>query len=243
MGQKKWSKVDAYVVEKLVPPDAVLEEALAANAAAGLPAIDVSPPQGKLLNLLVRMCGAKRVLEIGTLGGYSTIWMARALPADGRLVTLEFEPRHAAVAKANIERAGVADRVDIRIGRALDNLPRLASEGLGPFDFVFIDADKPGNPQYLDWALRLSRPGTVIVLDNVIRDGTVVESGSGDANVEGARAAFDFLGSDSRLAATALQTVGSKGYDGFAIAIVNRAQTKGAAPAAPEQVPIRSAYL
>jgi predicted O-methyltransferase YrrM len=221
VGQKKWSKVDAYVIEKLLPADAELEAALAANAAGGLPAIDVSPPQGKLLNLLVRMSGARRVLEIGTLGGYSTIWMARALPADGHLVTLEFEPRHAAVAKANIERAGLADRVDIRVGKAIDNLPGIAAEHLGPFDFIFIDADKPSNPQYLEWALKLSRPGTVIVLDNVIRDGAVIESKSGDVNVDGARGGFDFLGSNTQLTATALQTVGSKGYDGFAIAIVD----------------------
>lgn len=224
MGQKKWSKVDAYVAERLLPPDAVLEAALAANAANGLPPIDVSPPQGRLLNLLVRMSGARRVLEIGTLGGYSTICMARALPDDGRLLTLEFEPRHAAVAKANVERAGLSGKVDIRVGKALDNLPKVAAEGLGPFDFIFIDADKPSNPQYLDWALKLSQPGTVIVLDNVIRDGAVIKSKSGDANVEGARAGFDFLGSSSRLDATALQTVGSKGYDGFAIAIVNQRQ-------------------
>ncbi|MHB1109082.1 MAG: O-methyltransferase [Devosia sp.] len=221
MGQKKWSKVDAYIAEKLLPPDAVLAAALAANAADGLPPIDVSPPQGRLLNLLVRMNGARRVLEIGTLGGYSTIWMARALPEDGKLVTLEFEPRHAAVAKANIERAGLSGKVDIRVGKAIDNLPKVAAEGVGPFDFVFIDADKPSNPQYLDWALKLSRPGTVIVLDNVIRDGAVIKSKSGDANVEGARAGFDFFGGSSRLDAIALQTVGSKGYDGFAIGIVN----------------------
>ncbi|MHB1102135.1 MAG: O-methyltransferase [Devosia sp.] len=221
MGQKKWSKVDAYIAEKLLPPDAVLAAALAANAADGLPPIDVSPPQGRLLNLLVRMSGARRVLEIGTLGGYSTIWMARALPEDGKLVTLEFEPRHAAVAKANIERAGLSGKVDIRVGKAIDNLPKVAAEGMGPFDFVFIDADKPSNPQYLDWALKLSRSGTVIVLDNVIRDGAVIKSKSGDASVEGARVGFDFFGGSLRLDATALQTVGSKGYDGLAIAIVN----------------------
>ena len=221
MGKKKWSEVDAYIVEKLIPPDPVLEGTLAANAAGGLPPIDVSPPQGKLLNLLVRMSGARRVLEIGTLGGYSTIWMARALPSDGRLVTLEYEPRHAEVARANIERAGLSGKVDIRVGRAIDNLPGVAAEGLGPFDFVFIDADKPSNPLYLDWALKLARPGTVIVLDNVIRDGAVIEAASGDANVEGARAGFDVLGAAVRFDATALQIVGSKGYDGFAIAIVD----------------------
>jgi predicted O-methyltransferase YrrM len=219
MSRKTWSDVDAYVGEKLLPHDEVLEAVLRANAAAGLPSIDVSPPQGKLLNLLVRMSGARRVLEIGTLGGYSTIWMARALPADGKLVTLEREPRHAAVAKANFERAGVSAIVDIRVGRALDSLPELASEQVRPFDFIFIDADKPGNPQYLEWALRLARSGSVIVLDNVIREGAVIEADSSDANVEGARRGFDFL-TDPRLDATALQTVGSKGYDGFAIAVV-----------------------
>lgn len=220
MNKKTWSEVDAYVDEKLSPYDEVLEAVLRANAAAGLPAIDVSPPQGKFLNLLVRMSGASRVLEIGTLGGYSTIWMARALPPGGRLVTLEFEPRHAAVAKSNLERAGLSDVVEIRVRRALDSLPELAAEQAGPFDFVFIDADKPSNPQYLEWALRLARPGTVIVLDNVIREGAVIRADSGDANVDGARGGFDFLGADPRVDATALQTVGSKGYDGFAIAIV-----------------------
>ena len=220
MARQIWSKVDAYVVDKLLPADEVLDSALAANAASGLPPIDVSPPQGKLLNLLVRMSGARRVLEIGTLGGYSTIWMARALPADGRLVTLEYEPRHAAVAQANITRAGLANVVDIRVGKAIDTLPILAAEATGPFDFIFIDADKPGNPKYLDWALRLARAGTVIVLDNVIRDGAVIDANSGDVNVEGARAGFDVLGASSRIDATALQTVGSKGYDGFAIGIV-----------------------
>lgn len=220
MNKKTWSDVDAYVDEKLSPYDEVLEAVLRANAAAGLPAIDVSPPQGKFLNLLVRMSGASRVLEIGTLGGYSTIWMARALPPGGRLVTLEFEPRHAAVAKSNLERAGLSDVVEIRVRRALDSLPELAAEQAGPFDFVFIDADKPSNPQYLEWALRLARPGTVIVLDNVIREGAVIKADSGDANVDGARGGFDFLGAGPRVDATALQTVGSKGYDGFAIAIV-----------------------
>jgi len=179
----------------------------------------VSAAQGKLLSLLVRIRGASKVLEIGTLGGYSTIWMARGLPADGRIVTLELDPHHAKVARANFERAGVADRVDLRVGQALQSLAALGGENAGPFDLIFIDADKPNNPNYLDWAMRLSRPGTVIVCDNVIRDGAVVHEKSGDANVEGARAAFSFIGGDKRLDGTAIQTVGAKGYDGFAIAI------------------------
>lgn len=220
MDRDKWAEVDSYIADKLVQSDEVLQKALAANAAAGLPPIDVSPLQGKLLNLLVRFVQAKRVLEIGTLGGYSTIWMARALPADGRLVTLEFEPRHAAVAKRNIEAAGLSHLVDIRIGKAVNTLPQLAAEGVGPFDFIFIDADKPSNPLYLNWALKLSRTGTAIVLDNVIREGAVIDVDSTDVNVRGARSGFDFLSASPRIAATALQTVGSKGYDGFAIGIV-----------------------
>lgn len=221
MSARTWSQVDDYIVAKLLADDPVQDETLHRNAADGLPAIDVSAPQGKLLNLLVRMCGARRVLEIGTLGGYSTIWLARALPPDGSLVTLEFEPRHAATAKRNIERAGFADRVDIRVGAAVDTLPILEAEGAGPFDFIFIDADKPSNPAYLEWSLRLSRPGTVIVLDNVVRDGEVVDASNTDPRVIGTRAGFDFMGASPRLDATALQTVGSKGYDGFAIGIVS----------------------
>jgi len=221
VNQGQWSRVDDYIADRLLPPDPVLEATLAANAAAGLPAIDVSAVQGKLLNLLVAICGARRVLEVGTLGGYSTIWMARALPQHGRLVTLEYEPHHATVAQANIERAGLAAMVDIRVGKAIDTLPALFADGLGPFDFIFIDADKPSNPQYVDWAIRLSRPGTVVVLDNVVRNGAVVDEESRDPNVQGVRAAFDMLAGDRRLSATALQTVGSKGYDGFAIAVVN----------------------
>ncbi|MEO5806633.1 O-methyltransferase [Devosia sp.] len=220
MSAKLWTDVDAYVVDKLMPADAVMEASLRANAAGGLPAIDVSPAQGKLLHLLVRMSGARRVLEIGTLGGYSTIWMARALPANGELVTLEFEPVHAAVAKGNIETAGLSGKVDIRVGKAADLLPVLAAENQTPFDFIFIDADKPSNPIYLDWALKLSRPGTVIVCDNVIRDGAVIRANSGDANVDGARSAFDFFASHPQVTATAIQTVGAKGYDGFAIGIL-----------------------
>jgi predicted O-methyltransferase YrrM len=223
MTARTWTAVDAYVAEQLIPPDAALDAALAANAAAGLPSIDVSPPQGKLLHLLARISGARRILEIGTLGGYSTIWLARALPADGRLVTLEFLPHHAETARRNVERAGLADRVEIRVGAAAETLPELAAEGAGPFDLVFIDADKPSNPIYLDWAVRLSRPGTLIVLDNVVRDGAVADGTSTDANVLGSRAGLEFIGNHPSLEATALQTVGAKGYDGFAIALVTGA--------------------
>jgi len=221
MSQATWAKVDAYIEERLLGDDPVQAQTLRQNAADGLRPIDVSPAQGKFLHLLARMIGARRILEIGTLGGYSTIWLARALPADGRLVTLEYEPRHAGTARKNIERAGFADRVEVRIGAAADTLPLLAAEGAGPFDLVFIDADKPNNPVYLDWAVKLARPGTVIVLDNVVRDGAVADGRSSDPNVTGSRAAFDYFASHPRLEATALQTVGSKGYDGFAVAIVS----------------------
>jgi predicted O-methyltransferase YrrM len=220
MSRKTWNAVDAYIAEELIPADAALDAALKSNAENGLPAIDVSSAQGKLLNLLVRMNNAKRLLEIGTLGGYSTIWMARALPADGRIVTLELDPHHAKVARDNIKRAGLSELVDLRVGPALDSLAKLSGEGAEPFDFIFIDADKPNNPNYLTRAMKLSRPGTVIVCDNVVRDGDVVKKDSRDANVQGARAAFSFIGKDERLEGTAIQTVGSKGYDGFAIAIV-----------------------
>lgn len=221
MSQATWAKVDAYIEERLLGDDAVQAETLRQNAADGLRPIDVSPAQGKFLHLIARMIGARRILEVGTLGGYSTIWLARALPADGRVITLEYEPRHAETARRNIARAGFADRVEVRVGAAADTLPKLAAEGAGPFDLVFIDADKPNNPVYLDWAVRLSRPGTVIVLDNVVRDGGVADAGSTDANVRGSRAAFDYFRDHPRLEATALQTVGSKGYDGFAVAIVS----------------------
>ena len=219
MSKKTWTAVDDYIVASLFEADPVLDAVLAANRDQGLPAIDVSAAQGKLLSLLVRIRGASKVLEIGTLGGYSTIWMARGLPADGRIVSLELDPHHAKVARANFERAGVSDTIDLRVGPALRSLAALGGENAGPFDLIFIDADKPNNPNYLDWAMRLSRPGTVIVCDNVIRDGAVVHEKSGDANVEGARAAFSFIGGDKRLDGTAIQTVGAKGYDGFAIAI------------------------
>ena len=221
MDQARWSAVDAYVTDRLVPPDPDLEAALAENAAAGLPAHDVSPPQGKFLHLLARLMDARRVLEIGALGGYSTIWLARALPPQGRVVTLEFDPKHAEVARRNIARAGLAGQVDLRVGPALETLPRLQAEGAAPFDLIFIDADKPNNPAYLDWAVKLSRPGSLIIGDNVVRDGAVVDADSRDDRVQGVRAFFDRLAADPRLDATALQTVGAKGWDGFAIALVS----------------------
>src|SRR6185312_1179545 len=221
MNHMTWTDVDEYIVDSLLARDPILEAALKANRAAGLPSIDVSPAQGKFLNLLVRMCRARLVLEIGTLGGYSTIWMARGLPRGGRLVSLEAELLHATVARENISRAGLAEIVEIRVGRAIDTLPQLLAEELHPFDMIFIDADKPSNSAYLDWAMRLSRPGTVIVVDNVIRNGEVTDPLSGDASVRGSREAFENMGSNAHLSATALQTVGVKGYDGFAIGIVD----------------------
>ena len=215
MDQESWTAVDAYIEHRLAGDGP--QDALAANAAAGLMAIDVSPAQGKWLHLLVRMTGARRLLEIGTLGGYSTIWMARGLPEGGRIVTVEVDPRTAEVARANFERAGVADRVDLRVGAALDVLPQLD----GPFDLVFIDADKVNNGRYAEWALRLARPGTVIVCDNVVREGRVLDGSSDEPAIIGTRALFDFLGREPRLTATAIQTVGRKGWDGFTIAVVD----------------------
>ena len=220
MTQIVWEDVDGYIVEKLVPRDRVLDAVLKANHDSGLPPIDVSPAQGKFLNLLVRMTSSRMVLEIGTLGAYSTIWMARALGRGGRLITLESEPLHATVARDNVAAAGLSGVVEIRQGRAIDSLPKLQAEGLYPFDLIFIDADKTSNAAYLDWAVRLARQGTVIVVDNVIRNGAITDRLSGDRNVQGSRDAFDFLGTHPRLSATALQTVGAKGYDGFAIAVV-----------------------
>lgn len=215
-----WADVDRYIEEKLLGDDPALTDALAANQAAGLPAIDVSPPQGKMLHLFARMARARRILEIGTLGGYSTIWLARVLPAGGRLVSLEIDPRHATVARANLLRAGVADRVEILVGPARETLERLIGEGAEPFDFVFLDADKPGNADYLRLSLELSHPGTVIVVDNVVREGEVANPESGDANVQGSRRLFDVLAATPGLSATAIQTVGSKKWDGFALAVV-----------------------
>lgn len=222
MVQPSWNDVDGYIVERLVPPDDALVAALETNKAAGLPAIDVSPAQGKFLHLIARMVGARRVLEIGTLGGYSTIWFARALPDDGVVVTLEALPEHAAVARKNIERAGLTAKVDLRVGPALETLPLLAGEGGGAFDMIFIDADKRSNPEYLRWALKLARVGSVIIVDNVVRDGAVLDANSGDKDIQGIRRFFDDLAGEARLSATAIQTVGSKGWDGFAIALVDR---------------------
>lgn len=223
--QPQWAAVDDYFAGLLAPPDPALDAALAANAAAGMPAHDVSALQGRMLALLVRIAGARRVLEVGTLGGYSTIWMARALPEGGRLTTLEADPRHAATARANLARAGLAGWVEVLTGRALDLLPGLA----GPFDLIFIDADKPSNPAYLDHALRLSRPGTVIIGDNVVRGGAVTDAGSADPNVRGVRQFLAMIAADPRLEATAIQTVGEKGWDGFVMAVVRQV----GAPAQP----------
>jgi len=220
MNLETWTAVDRYLNALFVPPDPVLDAALAASAAAGLPPINVTPNQGKLLQILARLAGARNILEIGTLGGYSTIWLARALPADGRLVTLESEPKHAEVARGNLARAGVGGLVELRLGRALDTLPQLAAEGHGPFDLIFIDADKPGYPDYLTWALKLSRRGTLIIADNVVRKGAVIDANSNDSLVRGVRRFHELLAAENRISATVIQTVGSKGHDGFAIGLV-----------------------
>ncbi len=217
-GKQDWERVDAYIVDALAPKDPALEGAIDAVAAAGIPSIEVAAAQGRLLTILARMVGARRILEIGTLGGYSAICLARALPEDGLLVTLEYFPDHAAVARQNIDRAGLGDRVEIRIGPALETLPQL--KPLAPFDLVFIDADKENNAAYLDWALQLTKSGSVIVVDNVVRAGRVINAESGDPRIQGTRRFFERLGAEDRLIATAIQTVGSKGWDGFAIAIV-----------------------
>jgi predicted O-methyltransferase YrrM len=219
--QEQWTAVDRYIGSLLVPSDAALDAALASSTAAGLPAINVAPNQGKLLHLIARLHGARSILEIGTLGGYSTIWLARALPPGGKVVTLEADPRHAEVARANVARAELANRVDVRIGRALDTLPQIAKEGLGPFDLFFIDADKANIPGYFQWALELSRPGSVIIVDNVVRGGGVLDATSPDPNIQGVRRFNEMVADEPRVSATAVQTVGSKGYDGFALLLVN----------------------
>ena len=223
MTQPTWTAVDTYFNELLIGPDSALDSAIQASSAAGLPAYAVSPTQGKLLFLLAQMQGARNILELGTLGGYSTIWLARALPPAGQLVTLEASPKHAEVARANIASAGLADRVEIRVGSALDTLPRLAAEGRAPFDLIFIDADKENNPPYFTWALKLSRPGTVIVVDNVVRDGAVADPANTDPAIQGTRRFHEMLAAEPRATATAIQTVGSKGYDGFTLILVNSA--------------------
>jgi predicted O-methyltransferase YrrM len=217
--QELWNAVDDYI-DEVVQPDSALRSAVEASSAAGLPAIAVSPSQGKLLYMLSRVLGARRILEIGTLGGYSTIWLARALPRDGRLITLEIDPKHAEVARANVSMAGLGEIVDVRVGAALDLLPMIAEEGSGPFDFVFIDADKQNIPSYFDWALKMSRPGSLIVVDNVVRNGDVLDAASDDASVIGVRRLNARLAAESRATATTIQTVGIKGYDGFTIALV-----------------------
>ena len=218
--QEQWVAVDRYITDLFVPPDPALDAALADSAAAGLPPISVSANLGKLLMLLARTQGARSILEIGTLGGYSTIWLARALPAGGRMVTLESDANYAEVARANIARAGLADVVEVRLGRALETLPQLAAEGRGPFDVIFIDADKESYPGYLEWALKLTRPGSLILADNVVRSGSVLLADSNDLLVRGVRRFNEMLAAEPRVSATVIQTVGSKGYDGMAVAMV-----------------------
>lgn len=218
--EQVWGKVDEYIKDKLMAKDDVLEQTLIKNKQAGLPEIDVSPAQGKLLYLLAKTKGAKRILEIGTLGGYSTIWLARALEADGELMTLEAVSHHAETAQQNIDRAGLAERVTILQGKALDTLSQLKEQDALPFDLIFIDADKPNNPQYLKWALHFSKKGTVIIADNVVRNGAVLHASDQDERVKGTREFFDLLKQESRIEATAIQTVGEKGYDGFIYGIV-----------------------
>ena len=224
MPNELWTDIDRYITDLLMPPDPALDAALQATVDADLPQINVAPNQGKLLHLLAQIQGARSVLEIGTLGGYSTIWLARALPPDGRLITLEADPRHAEIARANIARAGLSEVVDVRVGRAADTLPQLADEGLGPFDLFFIDADKQSIADYFQWALRLSRRGSLIIVDNVIRRGDVLDASSEDPVVAGTRRFYDVLAAEPRVSATALQTVGSKGHDGFALALVTADQ-------------------
>jgi predicted O-methyltransferase YrrM len=220
MSRDLWTKVDNYFIDLFHPGDAALDGALQASEAAGLPAIAAAPNQGKLLMLLAQLCGARAILEIGTLGGYSTIWLARALPADGRLISLEASAAYAEVAKANIARAGLGAMVEVRTGRALDSLPKLAAESRGPFDLIFIDADKAGTADYFAWALKLARRGTVIVADNVVRDGKVIDANSRDPDVRGMRRFAERVAAEPRVSATAIQTVGGKGYDGFVLAVV-----------------------
>lgn len=218
MNESDFEAIDRFIADTLVEDDPALQAALAASEAAGLPSINVAPNQGKLLMLLAQAIGARRILEIGTLGGYSTIWLARALAPDGHLVTLEAKPDYAKVARANIARAGLEGRVDVRVGRAIETLPSLAAEG--PFDLIFIDADKPGTPGYFQWAVKLARRGSLIIVDNVVREGAILDAASKDASVQGMRRFFELAATDPRVSGTALQTVGHKGHDGIAILLV-----------------------
>lgn len=218
--QEQWAAVDRYIADLLVPSDAVLDSVLKESSRAGLPPYNVSPCQGKFLMLMAQAVRASRILEIGTLGGYSTIWLARSLPANGQLVTLEVDPKHAEVARRNFVQAGLNDVIQLRVGPALDTLPKILEDRCGPFDLIFIDADKQNNASYFAWAMKLSRPGSMIIVDNVIRDGAVVNSGSADPSVLGVRRLNELIASEKRVEATAIQTVGIKGYDGFAIAMV-----------------------
>jgi predicted O-methyltransferase YrrM len=220
VAEENWIAVDGYVSELLLPPDPVLDAALEASNAAGLPPINVSPTQGRMLHILARIQGAQRILEIGTLGGYSAIWLARALPAGGQLVTLEAEPKHAEVARKNITHAGLIGPIELLLGPAIDSLRQMVAARVSPFDFIFIDADKPSYSDYLIWSLKLSRPGTMIVADNVVRAGKVADASSDDPNVQGIRRFNEALAAEKRLTATTIQTVGSKGYDGFTLAVV-----------------------
>ena len=220
MSQDQWTAVDQYITELFVPPDAALDAALQASTEAGLPPINVAQNQGKLLHILARSGGARSILEIGTLGGYSTIWLARAQPPGGKLITLEADPKHAEVARKNVARADLADVAEVRLGKALETLPQLAAEGLAPFDLVFIDADKENTPAYFDWALKLTRSGSLIITDNVVRKGEVINAASDDASVQGIRRFNAALAAEPRVTATMIQTVGGKGHDGLAFAIV-----------------------
>lgn len=220
MTQQLWTSVDDYITQLFVQSDPIMQETLAASETAGLPSISVAPNEGKLLMLLAQLCGARNILEIGTLGGYSTIWLARGMVSEGSLITLEANPKHAEVARLNIARAGFTDRVEVRVGPARDTLPQLATEGRSPFDLIFIDADKEGYPEYLAWALKLARPGALIIADNVIRDGKILDPADTDPRVQGARRFNQLLAEEPRVKATVIQTVGGKGHDGMAIAIV-----------------------
>jgi len=223
MSRERYAAIDAFLVDALVGDDPALTAALEANARAGLPSIDVAPNQGKLLHLLARVSGAQRILELGTLGGYSTIWLARALPAGGALVTVEADPRHAEVARDNLSRAGVDALVDLRVGPGLEVLPALAAESPEPFDLIFVDADKASTADYVRWALDLGRPGALLIVDNVVRGGAIIDEGDPGPSVAGIRRFFALAAAEPRLDATAIQTVGLKGHDGFALAIIGRA--------------------